>query len=206
MRYRSTLAPQTFFYLLLFASPVVCEPFSAGKDGVLYLNAEKTYFYKIGSTKTDLGVFRSNTKDASFLVDRGIGGAPTADCSSRSFLCRQVHNMVFAVPRAPLSATSQYIAAGARFKVDKCYQYTDKKCSVALVESNCEFLTEAGKCEPYSNGRVASANPGPVVYFIFNERYGVVSFGFGADFVPDLETAENSAQYLLLQGDRGLLK
>jgi hypothetical protein len=166
----------------------------------LYLNAERTDFSLLSESRTSFGIY--NFSDVRGVVPETSIGAPATDCSDKKFLCFRFGFKGFAVPRSGLYDFSKYISGGIQFTVLHCYRRDQSRCAIALVQGDCQAKTDDGFCHIGQNGR--KSNSGPVTYFIYNRRYGVVAFG--SNPVPvDFILAEQAARVNLLQGDRGML-
>lgn len=126
------------------------------------------------------------------------------DCSDETYRCIASSHQVFAVPRGGLSSTANYTAAGALFKVEECLRGDGHSCQVALISSDCQRSSSDG-CLPMTGGRSASPDPGPFVYFIYNEDFGVTAFGIVKAPIGNRELRRSSAAHMILQSQGGLL-
>jgi hypothetical protein len=111
-----------------------------------------------------------------------------------------------AVP-ARLTPASAYTVKGTLFTVDSCLRPDEDRCRVALISGDCQSVKQVGdmlECAPLVPGAAAGPFATHVVYFVFNEDYGVTSFGI-ADGKLSGPDRELKAREMVLQGDRGLL-
>ena len=129
----------------------------------------------------------------------------TFDCSTAEFRCLKAFPRVFAVPRERISPTAKYSTEGALFSVEDCLRGDASNCQVALISSECQRLSGANGCETVRGGRRKSDNPGPIIYFIFNEDVGVTAWGGVMQPAKTQEQRRAIASQMLLQGERGLL-
>jgi hypothetical protein len=134
----------------------------------------------------------------------GMTGVVTHDCSNKEFRCLYGAFHVFAVPRSGLGETSNYSVAGAVFHVDQCLRAIGKRCQVALLSSQCLYQFREDACR--SDAESKQGVPGPVMYFIFNEDFGVTSYGFARGILNSADDRFAVAGKLVLKGDMGLLR
>lgn len=127
------------------------------------------------------------------------------DCSDNKLLCLYGAYRVFAIPRAGVQPSSEYLAAGAFFRVERCIRGSDDRCQVALISSDCQNRSEAGRCTQIPGGRLNSHAPGPIGYFIFNEDSGVTAYGFRQEPALTAEDRFDAAAGMVLRSERGLL-
>ena len=66
-------------------------------------------------------------------------------------------------------------------------------------------LSKENKCEPKAGGRANSNDSGPVVYFIYNEDFGVTAYGVANQPVSTKDERLSVASQMILEGQRGLL-
>lgn len=144
----------------------------------------------VGTQKTDVSML-------------GVTGVVTHNCSDTEFRCLYGAFHVFAVPRIGLAKASTYSVAGAVFHVDQCLRAIGERCQVALLSSQCLHQVGEDICRPAAGNE--QSLPGPVMYFIFNEDFGVTSYGFATDILNAADDRIAVASKLMLQGDRGLL-
>lgn len=175
------------------------------KSGILYLTPSRTDYIKINKNLAELGQFDASDTSAEPTVVDTNAMALVNDCSSHDMICIHISNQVFAVPRVLRKTISNYYFYGTKFKLLKCYRSSAAKCLVALIESNCERVIRPGECARYSGGRESSPHPGPVVYFIYNWRYGVTAFGVFPQLAGSVNEAEQFAATSILQGQVGIL-
>lgn len=174
---------------------------------VLYKNPSRTFYEKF-STKSWIGgniipkrLLISQEKDVFFDESTGTR---LHDCSDGQYRCIVGLSRVFAVPRARLSPTATYLAGGAVFKVEECLRGNASICQVALISSDCRQVSDEA-CEEVVGGRARSANPGPIIYFIYNEDFGVTAYGSAKAALQTLDERRACAAQMILQGQTGLL-
>jgi hypothetical protein len=111
---------------------------------------------------------------------------------------------VFAIPRERLSPKAEYSVAGALLKVEDCLVGDESVCQVALVSADCQRMS-GEYCETVPGGRAKSDDPGPILYFIYNEDVGVTAYGVARQ--PAMTKGErlNISSQMILQGPKGLL-
>jgi hypothetical protein len=127
------------------------------------------------------------------------------DCSDGQYRCVYGHYAVFAVPRAGLRPNSSFQAGGASLRVEQCMRGDKEVCQVALVSSDCQSIAAPDRCTPVSGGRSAGASVGRVRYFIFNEDFGITSYGSSSEPVSTPERQKEVAFSMVLRSDHGLL-
>ena len=127
------------------------------------------------------------------------------DCSNAAFKCVGSWYYYFAVPRKPLTIGEQYTTVGVRFKVEACFREVVGSCQVALISADCKTLYDSYRC---SQDRVEGDSPAldiPVVYFIYNDDYGVTAFGEAVTHATSVKDAKHVAAQQVLLGNYGLL-
>jgi len=167
-------------------------PDPGSKDDVWWLNGNVAPSRPV--TKEQKGLFFDE-----FLSN------PAHDCSDTEYLCVFFVYRVFSVPREGLTPQSIYTAAGASLRVERCLRGNAKHCQVALVSSDCEMESPPDKCMVVEGGRTKSSAPGPVLYFIYNEDYGVTAYGTAKKPVSSADAGLNVAAEMVLRGKKGLL-
>ena len=198
--------------LLGIALLAVAHLAAASEEGreerqIVYEDAARTFREAIvggsweGGNIVPAGPAESQKRDIMF--DEQLSYA-VRDCSDATYRCIVSSHQVYAVPRAGLSPTAVYSAGGALFKVEECLRGDGHRCQVALVSSDCQRTSNDG-CVQMAAGRSASRDPGPFVYFIYNEDFGITAFGVVKGPVENRELRRFSAAHMILQGQRGLL-
>ncbi|MEJ1962354.1 MAG: hypothetical protein WDO56_12755 [Gammaproteobacteria bacterium] len=98
-----------------------------------------------------------------------------------------------------------YEKSGVRFSVEECIAGDGRTCWVALVSAKCKFRES-----DESDCRLASASQGEtfeyIVYFIYNDSYGITAMGFADREQTSPEQRLLVATQSILLGDAGLLK
>jgi hypothetical protein len=147
----------------------------------------------IGTQKTDL--FFSETL-----------GEHIQNCSDKEFICIRALRTAYAIPRRRLSKRDAYSLGGILFKVEDCLRGEQDICQVALISADCQKAVGESDCEKASGGREHGSNAGPLVYFIYNEDYGVTAYGVTNETVGSPKERLNIASQMILEGGAGLLK
>jgi hypothetical protein len=177
-----------------------------GDHEIRYVNPKRTYFERFSNVGRN-GLWSG----APLISKQSINTHPEVlmkdlhVCSDEMYRCVYGHYRVFAVPRGPLMENSTYVSGGASFRVEKCFRSVNGRCQVALVSSDCQGEIPPDKCVVVSGGRAASALAGRVGYFIFNEDYGITSYGSVEEPASSPELKMAAALDFVLQGDTGLL-
>jgi hypothetical protein len=184
---------------------------AAASEGPKYATADRTIYYEFRErVAIDVYVYpKTRLQGEKFPPDEMDiwGDATVRDCSDHEFRCLLFDGIAIAVPRKGLSPSAAYTVAGNRLKVAKCIRGTDAVCQVALVSVECQldpYMGPDGAC-------VTDASKSPkgvrtdVLYFIYNEDYGVTAFGFGVPAGSPDDMMEKASEFHLL-GDVGLLK
>jgi hypothetical protein len=179
---------------------------------IYYANADHTFYERFvedetnalwwegGNTAQSRSTAQSQ-KNASF---EDFTSAPLHDCSDEKYRCLYGLYRVFAVPRMGLGSQSTYNAGGAVFRVEKCIRSAKDRCVQALMSSDCQSKAEPDRCTEVVGGRSKSTAPGPIVYFVFEEKTGVAAYGDGKPVVGE-EAQLAAAKDLRLRGGKGLL-
>lgn len=147
----------------------------------------------------------SNSPSARERQSIEVTSVPVKDCSDERYRCIVGSFRVFAVPRGALLPTSTYVAAGSSFRVEECYRGDATHCSVALISSDCQQRSGRDGCSEVLGGRTKSNNTGPVLYFIYNEDFGVTAYGSVHQPASTEEERRIIAAWMVLRGERGLL-
>ncbi len=127
------------------------------------------------------------------------------DCSDSRYRCLYGLYRVFAVPREGLKPQSTYRVDGAVFRVEKCLRGDERRCQAALISSDCQSKLAPDRCAESSGDDGNGAARGPVGYFIFNEDFGITSYGALKQRGPTEEARMSAALDLVLRGEKGLL-
>lgn len=148
---------------------------------------------------------RPITKEQKDLFFDEFLSNPAHDCSNTEYLCISFVYRVFSVPRAGLTSRSIYSAGGASLRVERCLRGTAKHCQVALVSSDCKMEVPPDRCTAVEEAQTKSNAAGQVLYFIYNEDYGVTAYGTAEKPVKSAEAGLHVAAEMVLLGNRGLL-
>jgi hypothetical protein len=128
------------------------------------------------------------------------------DCSTSDFRCFQAGGKLLAVPRAGIRAgQASYFIAEVEFSVLACMDQRGPGCDVALIEADRQDRESESRSE-WSPKREQNASiAGPIVYFIFDRRIGVVSLGFAHERTRSASERIALARTYVLRGEKGLL-
>lgn len=184
------------------------------KIGTEYVNPGRTFFERIVTLPETGEIFwqggnvypkqpTSSQKEDLSLVE--IISEPVHSCSDAMYRCIYAVFRVFAVPRAGLTSTSEYSIGGAEFRVEYCLRGDDNRCQVALISSDCQQHSGTDACEQVAGGRQRSAAPGPVLYFIYNDDFGVTSYGSVKEPLQTESAKIAASSKWILMTDKGLL-
>jgi hypothetical protein len=179
-----------------------------GESEIRYVDPERTYVERFSNVETGGNGLLVGAPLAS---KQSLGTHPEVlmsdlhDCSDEMYRCVYGQYRVFAVPRGLLMENSTYVSGGASFRVEKCFRSADGRCQVALISSDCQSEIAPDKCAIVSGGRPQSRSAGRVAYFIFNEDFGITSFGSVASPAESQEAQLAAALDFILSGDIGLL-
>jgi hypothetical protein len=204
---RTFLACGSMFAVLLVCNGgLLSAPISANRLITYEDNARTVYETFSGDNMTGaivrprrLLLFQSNN----VMFGEEVGHA-VHDCSTSQYRCIFVWGRVFAVPRTRLSSMATYLVAGASLKVENCLRGDAAVCQVALISADCELLSGDG-CKEAIGGQEKSSDSGPILYFVYNEDFGVTAFGVTQHPAKTKEEKLNIASQMILQGVRGLL-
>ena len=195
---------------LVLATTALARPLTADEPKAVYMSADRTvsyrflekiakYTYLYPRTPLSQQTFPPDTNDL-------IPNAVTRDCSTPQFLCITWDDQAFAVPRARLTVTDSYVVAGNRFSVVDCLRGFKGVCQVALIRSVCYYNRVIRGCVP-TKAEGTEKTPPWLLYFIFNEDFGVTSFGISAPSEPvdSSDAALGKAKEYILVGAKGIL-
>ena len=128
-------------------------------------------------------------------------------CSDASFRCVAIGTEAFAVPRRHLTPSDKYVAYGNSFSVAKCLRGYGNVCQVALIKAECYYNRIKKGCAPTAAERTGDDASG-LLYFIYNEDFGVTAYGFAPLTGEPASTDEMlaKAKSRLLIGDHGVLE
>lgn len=199
--------------LLFFSSAVLCQAYAAPEERVdplpepRYENAARTVYAKFSpdywtSTPVKPRLPLENQKNV--LLE--TVSSPMRDCSDEKYRCTFGARRVFAVPRDRLSPHAVYVAGGSTLRVEECLRGNEAICQVALISSDCQQYSGLEGCAQVPGGRTKSAYPGPVLYFIYNEDFGVTAYGYLNSPGRTAAARLAAAGQMFLQGERGLLR
>jgi hypothetical protein len=172
-----------------------------------YENAERTGYFGVDGEHAILD--RTESRRHPVVEDAGADNVlfSALDCSDSEFRCFKSQDFVLAIPKRGLHGDDKYTVMGAQFSVLKCLRTAGGICEVAIMQSDCQNKKNPYTCEPYVGGRKAAPYVGELVYFIYNEDYGVTALGFWEGRIEATEEhkQELTRQYILT-GDKGLLR
>jgi hypothetical protein len=135
-----------------------------------------------------------------------VPNASVLDCSNSEFRCLTLGGQAMAVPRKRLAPDDKFVVAGNGLTVVACLRGYQRVCQVALIKAECYYSPIVKGCAP-NKVQGAPNTSSWLLYFIYNEDFGVTSFGIapsgGAGSVAD--ALAGAKQYNLV-GDDGLLK
>ena len=182
---------------------------SAGTSkAILYKDPARTSFEKFSTDSWEGGnlvpkkPLKSQKDDILFDETTGVR---LHDCSDTTYRCLFGSFRVFALPRNRLTPDATYVVGGSVFKVEECLRGDTRICQAALISSHCQRELGVDACEPVTLDRANSGEPGPVVYFIYNEDHGITSYGT-AKKSPETRDAKLAiATQMILQGNVGIL-
>jgi hypothetical protein len=182
---------------------------SAGTSKVVfYKDPARTFFEKFSTDSWEGGnlvpkkPLKSQKDDILFDETTGFR---LHDCSNATYLCVFGSFRVFALPRNRLSPGATYAVGGSVFKVEECFRGDAKICQAALISSSCQKQLGVDACEQVIVDHENNREPGPIVYFIYNEDHGVTAYGTVKK--PPQTRGEKLAiaTQMILQGDVGIL-
>jgi len=170
-----------------------------------YENAERTSFQEVCDTSWSVGLKpparkTQSQKDDVMLYE--VVGERLLDCSNKEYRCVASWGRTYAVPRKRLSPDARYSLEGVSFRIEKCIRGDASVCQVALISGGCvENLDHECVPEPIA----ATTSWGYVVYFIYNEDFGVTAMGVAPKPVADIPAMQAIASQSILQGRNGIL-
>jgi hypothetical protein len=138
-----------------------------------------------------------------------VVGHRVTNCSDSQYRCLESWGRTFAVPRVPLRAYQRYQKRGVLFRVEECLRRSARRCQVALISGICghTLSVRETRClaKPLS-GSGRNAVYDYVVYFLYNEDFGMTAFGT-TDHVETTEARKLAiATQMILMSPTGLLK
>jgi hypothetical protein len=177
---------------------------------IIYVNAERTFETRVsGSTWTigpilALKPLPSQTK--SNLFTESIGH-PIVDCSDSIVRCVRSWSRTLAVPRAGVKPRETYRKDGVVFDVEECLRGDTERCQVALVSATCWHRSDGEMCDEKTEAHGgSSANVEYVVYFIYNNDFGITALGVANRVATTPAARRGLATQSVLISSRGLLK
>ncbi|MGQ3046497.1 MAG: hypothetical protein ACT6Q8_15880 [Niveispirillum sp.] len=195
--------------MICWAGNVEAETFRPYPGDYVYADPSRLY----------IEYYRNGTLTLSPFDPAARGDDPLLrDCSTAEYRCvASMHNLM-AVPRGELSTGATYRVENTFFTVLECKERLDvhmaypperkPKCESALIMADCQWLVldEDGPpyCRAVDGGRRKSPKPGPVVYFLYHELYGVTASGGAWNEQPN-PTKDRTLMEVFLVGDRGFL-
>jgi hypothetical protein len=172
-------------------------------EGSEYYNNARTRKFVIGNDEWGTREVLPPASTATNPFENEEVGGASPSCGDESHKCALISSHVFAVPRSELAVGASYEIEGASFRVIQCYRRDGDSCRAALIESRCpttlgEFCEEAGTPTEDVERQLT--------YFIYNEAYGVVAFGWPRLVQGVDGSAEQLAGTYRLAGDCGMLR
>jgi hypothetical protein len=132
---------------------------------------------------------------------------PTVDCSDSTFLCVRTWAYTLAIPRDGLKPGGRYVKEEVVFHVEECLRADHNRCQVALIGASCGTFhmgDTGGSCKASPKPLYPGAKVGYVVYFFFNEDYGITAMGVAERIASSSASRRQIATQQILVGDRGL--
>jgi hypothetical protein len=179
---------------------------------IVYSNPERTANYEFNEMGANFTYIKSKhpvvgQPSPSDEFEIG-GGAVTRDCSDIQFRCITFGSEAMAIPRAGLAPNASYFAAGSKLTVVDCLRGTESVCQAALIKVECLYDWRLDQCRTDLAKKTLGLRP-LELSFIYNEDYGITSFGFTkfGETAPKTEgeLTALATEYILV-GDLGLLK
>lgn len=131
------------------------------------------------------------------------------NCSDQLYRCVRSWGRTFAIPRASLRPQQKYEKHGVIFHVEECLRGDARRCQVALISGTCGHAPSLRemRCLPAPRSGVGSrAVYDYVVYFLYNEDFGITAFG-ATDHVVTTEVGKLAiATQMILMSPTGLLR
>jgi hypothetical protein len=138
-----------------------------------------------------------------------VVGHEVISCSDSQYRCLESWGRTFAVPRVPLRFHQTYEKHGVKFHVEECLGGDARRCQVALISGICGHgpSLRAMRCLPTPrSGAGSQAVYDYVVYFLYNEDFGITAFG-ATDHVAPTEAGRLAiATQMILMSSTGLLR
>lgn len=130
------------------------------------------------------------------------------DCSDRLYRCVRSWGRTFAIPRGPLRPQQDYEKHGVVFHVEECLRGNARRCQVALIAGMCGHAPSLRemRCLPTPRSGVGdNAVYDYVIYFLYNEDFGITAFGATDHVVATGAGRLAIATQMILQSPMGLL-
>src|SRR3569833_2272 len=150
------------------------------EDAVVYENAERTFQTRITRTTWTIGPLLAVTSLPSESRSNPFSESishPIIDCSDSTYRCVHAWSRTLAIPRAGLAPRATYSKDGVIFDVHQCFRRNRGSCQVALVSARCEQRSEDGPCEKAPEPPRPNPKFAYVVYFFFNDDFGITAMG-----------------------------
>jgi len=196
-------------WLTAVGSVCVATPHRHELQGTFrYLNAERTTFFVVSGGYSRVGPIlpKRPSREVTNIFSDEILGTFADDCSNSDYHCVRTGHYVFSVPEKGLEPYLKYTFGGTNFAVLSCIRNSGSRCQVAVIEADCQQVALPEGCKTVPGGRARAPNPGPIAYLIFNEDFGITSFGFAEEATSNHTLIERISREYSLQGDVGLLK
>jgi hypothetical protein len=176
-------------------------------DQLIYVNAERTFEVIVTETTWTVGsiparVPLANAANSNPFTEK-VGHA-VRDCSDTTYQCVQAWSRTLAVPRTGLRPGSVYSKEGVLFSIEECIRGKGARCQVAIVSAKCEERDADGPCRIASSKTHAHLEY--VIYFIYNEDFGITAMGVANQVAPTAEGRRMIASQSILISKKGLLK
>lgn len=130
-------------------------------------------------------------------------------CSDSRYRCIESWGRTLAVPRALLRLRQKYKKRGVLFQVEECLRGSARRCQVALISGICghtQSVRETRCLTKPLSGSGPNAVYNYVVYFVYNEDFGITAFGV-TDRVETTEAGMLAiATQMILMSQTGLLR
>lgn len=163
---------------------------SREKSSFIYDNPEKTYTILMYNNWITSGPIPPKTYVAGqsrFALEETFGFAIT-DCSSEKVRCWVAEDINFALPNDTREIKGEFVTSAGIMVMEECLRGHDTQCQIMRLRM------DSAKFPEFST------------YYVYNEDYGIVSFGIAGPGEKPHSPAEAAAianQYIL-QGERGL--
>jgi hypothetical protein len=178
----------------------------AGPASIVYENPERTHSFSAQGEIIVGAPIESKRPHGDHDHHEHGQGSPLTDCSTQAYRCIAMGRTALAVP-PELTSTSVYTAKGTVFTVENCLRGEEDHCQVALISGDCQSVKPVGgalECAPLARGQTKGPFATQIVYFIYNEDYGVTSFGIAETKLTG-DARDAKARDMILQGARGFL-